>query len=198
MRALYLAGTGMILVFMGQIVWRGMVDSAITPVVSAGTHPVSADPPPATTGAGWFQTIKPYCNTLEVETRMEATPPPAVSDGPGWAAACYALAGKIDAARTLIGELPTGERARAAGIVFQVGHPVADAGDDESAGPIMELVLEFWPENYMARYHAGISAYELGQLPRAEAHLTRFLEDYHQNDGWRRNAEAVLTRLDAS
>jgi thioredoxin-like negative regulator of GroEL len=113
-------------------------------------------------------------------------------------AACYALAGKIDAARALISELPAGDRGRAAGIVFQVGHPVADAGDDESAGPMMELVLEFWPQNYMARYHAGMSAYILGQPGRAAAHLARFLEDYHQNDGWTRNAQTVLSRLEAS
>jgi len=187
----------MILVFVGAAAWRGTIDPSPTSIVSVGTHPVS-NPPPATTGAGWFQAMKPYCNTLEVETRMQASPPPAASGGPGWAAACYALAGKIDAARLVIEDLPAGERSRAAGIVFHVGHPVADAGDDESAGPMMELVLEFWPENYMARYHAGISAYELGYPVQARGHLTRFLEDYHQNDGWRRNAEVVLQRLDAS
>jgi thioredoxin-like negative regulator of GroEL len=113
-------------------------------------------------------------------------------------AACYALAGKTDAAHTLISELPAGDRVGAAGIVFQVGHPVADAGDDKSAGPMMELVLEFWPQNYMARYHAGMSAYILGQHDRAAEHLARFLEDYQQNDGWTRNAKTVLQRLAAS
>jgi len=196
-RALYTAGTACILAFLGTIAWQSMVATAPT-VVSIQTHTPAAGPQPATTGASWFHDAKPYCNSVEVETRLQAVPPPAVADGPGWMAACYALAGKIDAARALISELPAGDRERAAGIVFQVGHPVADAGDDESAGPMMELVLEFWPQNYMARYHAGMSAYILGQHGRAAEHLARFLEDYHQNDGWTRNAQTVLSRLEAS
>ena len=197
MRALYTAGTACILAFLSTIAWQSMVDPAPV-VVSVGTHATPSSPQPATSGRSWFQATKPYCNSLEVETRLQSAPPPAVADGPGWMAACYALAGKTDAARVLISELPAGERGRAAGIVFQVGHPVADAGDDESAGPMMELVLEFWPQNYMARYHAGMSAYILGQHNRAADHLAQFLEDYHQNDGWTRNAKTVLSRLEAS
>ena len=197
MRALYTAGTACILAFLGTIAWQSMVSTAPT-VVSVRTHTRPIGPQPATSGASWFQAAKPYCNSLEVETRLQSVPPPAVEGAAGWMAACYALAGKIDAARTLISELPASDQGRAAGIVFQVGHPVADAGDDESAGPIMELVLEFWPQNYMARYHAGMSAYILGQHGRAAEHLARFLEDYHQNDGWTRNAQTVLSRLEAS
>ena len=44
----------------------------------------------------------------------------------------------------------SGERSQAAGIVFAIGHPVADAGDDQSAGPIMRLVVSYQPGNYMA------------------------------------------------
>ena len=58
-------------------------------------------------------------------------------------------------------ELPEELRWHAAGVVFNVGHPVADAGDDLAAGPIMELVVEFWPNHYMALYHAGAARYEL-------------------------------------
>ena len=197
MRALYTAGSACILAFLGTIAWQSTVATAPT-VVSVGTHATPVSPQPATSGRSWFQATKPYCNSLEVETRLQSAPPPEVADGPGWMAACYALAGKIEAARALIIELPAGDRARAAGSVFQVGHPVADAGDDQSAGPIMELVLEFWPQNYMARYHAGMSAYILGQHARAAEHLARFLEDYHQNDGWTRNAKTVLSRLERS
>ena len=197
MRALYTAGMACIVAFLSTIAWQTMVYTPPTPV-SIQTHATPVSPQPATSGRSWFQATKPYCNSLEVETRLRSSPPPAVVDGPGWAAACYALAGKIDDARALIIELPTSDRGRAAGIVFQVGHPVADAGDDESAGPMMELVLEFWPQNYMARSHAGMSAYILGRHARAAEHLARFLEDYHQNDGWTRNAQAVLSRLEAS
>jgi thioredoxin-like negative regulator of GroEL len=196
-RALYTAGTACIVAFLSTIAWQSMAYRLSQPV-SIQTHTTPVSPQPATSGRSWFQATKPYCNSVEVETRLQSAPPPEVSDGTGWMAACYALAGKIDAARVLIHELPSGDRGRAAGIVFQVGHPVADAGDDESAGPMMELVLEFWPQNYMARYHAGMSAYILGQHARAADHLARFLEDYHQNDGWTRNARTVLSRLEAS
>ena len=197
MRALYTAGTACILAFLATIAWQSMVARPPT-IVSVGTHAGPGSPQPATSGRAWFQATKPYCNSLEVETRLQSVPPPAVADGPGWMAACYSLAGKTDAARALINELPADQRGQAAGIVFNVGHPVADAGDDQSAGPMMELVLEFWPQNYMARYHAGMSAYILGQPAKAAEHLARFLEDYHQNDGWTRNAKTVLQRLEAS
>ena len=146
-------------------------------------------------GAEWFAAMKPYCNAVEVEIQQQRHPAPQGLAGAGFGAACYALAGKIDSARATIDRLPAGERPRAAGIVFEVGHPVADAGDDRSAGPIMELVLEYWPNNYMALYHAGMSEYSLGQPELSRTHLRSFLELYHENDGWRRNALEVLGRL---
>ena len=170
-------------------------------VTRATPAPTSAPSPVAPAGepsgpAGWFQSMKPYCNSVEVETMMRQTPAPAGMQGAGYGAACYALAGRIDQARSLITALPSGERGQASAILFDVGHPVADAGDDRSAGPIMELVLEFWPENYMALYHAGMSEYVLGQPDLAATHLRRFLELYTSNDGWRSNAIEVLGRLD--
>ena len=72
---------------------------------------------------------------------------------------------------------------------------MADAGDDLSAGPIMELVVEFWPNHYMALYHAGMSRHALGQPDLARPHLESFLEHYEANDGWRRNAIRVLREI---
>ena len=40
----------------------------------------------------------------------------------------------------------------------------------------MELVVEFWPNHYMALYHAGAAAYERGEYERAEEYLLAFLE----------------------
>ena len=60
---------------------------------------------------------------------------------------------------------------------------MADAGDDESAGPIMRLVVEYQPENYMALYHAGMSEYILGHTDLARTHLQRFLAIYHPRTG---------------
>lgn len=172
---------------------------AVRPAVQpepAGGEPVA--PPQAYAGqAGeWFGTVKPFCNALEVVTRIRSFPPPSGQEGAAYAASCYALAGNIDSARAMIMALPASDRAYAANIVFNIGHPVADAGDDRSAGPIMELVLEFTPDNYMALYHAGISESVLGQSAQARVSLKRFLELYQENDGWRSNALTVLGRLE--
>ena len=198
MRTLYLLGTGFTLFCLGVIGYGRLQSPASVAIVSAPTQGHPGATQPATSAPAWFQAAKPFCNSLEVETRMQRVPPPATTDGAGWAAACYALAGKIETARARILELSANHRGKAAAIVFRVGHPVADAGDDESAGPMMELVLEFWPQNYMARYHAGISAYQLGDPVTAAKHLNQFLEIYHQNDGWRSNAQTVLARIEAS
>lgn len=153
--------------------------------------------PPSFEGSAgaWFARIKPFCNAVEVEVQQQRFPAPPRTDGAGYAAACYALAGKIDKARLTIDALSVEERFRAAGIVFAVGHPVADAGDDASAGPIMRLVVEYQPDNFMALYHAGVSEFMLGQLDYARVHLQRFLELYEPEDGWKSNARDVLSRM---
>jgi hypothetical protein len=146
----------------------------------------------------WFAQVKPFCNAVEVEVRQQQLPAPVGVEGTGFSAACYALAGKIERARAVIDSLGKGDRAQAAGIVFAVGHPVADAGDDQSAGPIMRLVVSYQPDNYMALYHAGMSEYILGQMDFARTHLRKFLDLYHEPDGYRNNAVEVLGRLDAT
>lgn len=146
-------------------------------------------------GAQWFAAVKPFCNAVEVGVRQQNTPPPATVDGAGYSAACYALAGKIDDAKKVIDGLPSGQRSQAAGIVFEIGHPVADAGDDKSAGPIMRLVVGYQPDNYMALYHAGMSEFILGEADFARTHLTQFMALYQSEDGWRANARDVLNRL---
>jgi len=154
---------------------------------------------PATAGGQtaeeWFRRARPYCNAVEVRVLQRQTAPPATTAGAGYHAACFALAGQIDDARRIIDGLTPNERYRAAGIVFDVGHPVADAGDDRSAAPIMELVIDYWPNHYMALYHAGMAEYMLGQRDLARKNLTAFLRLYHENDGWRANGITVLERL---
>ncbi len=80
-------------------------------------------------------------------------------------------------------------------MVFTVVHPVADAGDDEAAGPMMELVVEFWPNHYMALYHAGAARFETGDHGAAEGYLNRFLDNYEPNDGWRKSAISMLETI---
>ena len=88
---------------------------------------------PTSDAVQWFRRVKPYCNSVEVQTIQQQSPPPNTAAGAGYHAACYALAGRIDDARRVIDKLAPDDRYRAAGIVFDVGHPVADAGDDRSA-----------------------------------------------------------------
>ncbi len=160
---------------------------------------VAVAPPPSavatTSGAQWFAAMKPYCNQVEVDVRERFSPPPSTSEGAGYAAACFALAGKIERARQIIEGMVPSERGTAANVLFAVAHPVADAGDDRASGPMMELVLEYWPNNYMALYHAGMSEYALGQTGLAEKHLRVFLQMYTVADYFHENAEKALTAM---
>ena len=149
---------------------------------------------PAGSAAGWFERIRPRCNAVEVAVALRSTPAPAGDEGASYTAGCYALAGKMERARQTIDALSAGVRPRAAGIVFDIVHPVADAGDDQSAGPMMRLVLEYTPDNFQALYHAGMSEYGVGEHAQARDHLDRFLELYRADDGWTRNARDVLGR----
>ena len=152
---------------------------------------------PAATGAkGWFQRVKSGCNQLEVGGLMARSPPPAGADGAGYGAGCFALAGRYPEARKLIGALATPyDRSVAAWRVFDIAHPVADQGEDSAAGPMMELVLEYWPDNFQALYHAGIAEYASGDTVRAKARLEDFLGRYHEKDNFTATAQLVLDRI---
>jgi tetratricopeptide (TPR) repeat protein len=150
---------------------------------------------PTSDAIQWFRRVKPYCNSVEVQTVQQQSPPPNTVAGAGYRAACYALAGRVDDARRVIDRVSPDDRYKAVGIVFDVGHPVADAGDDRSAGPIMELVVDYWPNHYMALYHAGMAEYMLGQRDLARHNLEEFQKYYHEHDGWTQNAVEVLRRL---
>lgn len=179
-----------------SLVGPGMARSFPEPAGTTLPTTLGTAPPRPLPGAqGWFQSIKPYCNTVEAEVALRNSPAPDGSQGIAYTAACLALAGRVDAARQAILSLPDSDRYHAAGIVFDVAHPIADAGDDRSAGPIMGLVVEFWPNHYMALYHAGMASYGLGSTELARKYLEDFLELYDQKDGWRSNAEDVLRRL---
>jgi hypothetical protein len=192
-RAYYLAGWGWVAISVA-LIFRAT--RPVAPV--AGPEPVIAGPQlfDGSDASLWFAQTKPFCNDLEVELHVQADPPPGGWEGAGYGAACYAIAGRLASARDLIIALPESDRANAAGILFGVGHPIADAGDDRSAGPIMRLVVEFQPWNYMALYHAGMSYYALGESDLARSQLQEFLKLYDIEDGWRSNANEVLRRLE--
>jgi hypothetical protein len=191
MRSLYLLGIAYLAVGLYAL-WRG-------PAPAPAFHPAGGEAAfgePGSDGATWFTRVKPSCNALEVETVQRQYPFPRSLEGIGYGAACWALAGRITDARELIVTLQPNDRWRAAGVVFEIGHPIADMGDDRSAGPIMELVVEFWPNNYMALYHAGAARYALGDLAAAEPHLREFLVLYRQDDGWTASARGMLAEIE--
>ena len=171
-----------------------VIDDLLFTVTLTVEDPLSADP---TDAASWFRSMKAYCNPVEVDTRLTWSPAPRSADGTSYEAACFALAGRMDSARERILQLPEDQRWSAAGVVFNVGHPVADAGDDLAGGPIMELVVEFWPNHYMALYHAGAARYALGNHGAAHKYLVSFLEYYDANDGWRQNALSMIADIEA-
>ncbi len=151
--------------------------------------------PPTNDAEEWFRQVKPLCNSVEVASTLLRSPPPSGVPGTGYQAACLALAGKIDDARSLIEAIDADGQRVAASILFEVGHPVADAGDDRSAGPIMELVVHYLPDHYMALYHAGMAQYVLGEREDAKRNLESFLRIYVEKDGWRSNALGALDKL---
>jgi hypothetical protein len=151
--------------------------------------------PGGATGSGWFVRVRSMCNPVEVDVGMRGTPPPGDFQGRAYQAACYALAGRIDQARGAIVSLPSEQRAGAADILLSIADPVADAGDDRAAGPMMRLVLEFSSDSYIALYHAGMSEYALGERDAARRHLQRFLQVYGAEDGWRGRAKEVLGEM---
>jgi tetratricopeptide (TPR) repeat protein len=167
---------------------------------SAGVEPTAA-PLGSFGGEGadaraWFRSVRQHCNPVEVETQLRRQPAPPTAEGGMHEAACYALAGRTDRARQVIEALEPELRYQAAGVVFEAGHPAADAGDDVAAGPLMELVVEYWPNHYMALYHAGAARFESGSYAAAARYLERFLVEYAVEDGWRSSAISMLERME--
>jgi hypothetical protein len=173
------------------------IDREPDPVVVQPTVVPVLVQPATTDAAAWLLGMRQFCNPVDVESRMRASPAPTTAEGAMHEAACYALAGRIDDARARIMRVPEDQRFRAAGVVFEAGHPAADAGDDVAAGPLMELVVEFWPNHYMALYHAGAARYEVGDFGAAETYLERFLVEYATEDGWRSSARGMLDAIEA-
>ena len=116
-------------VYVAACSWLIIAHARVRSRATSGGSSVYAAP--TTDAVQWFRRVKPYCNSVEVQTVQQQSPPPNTAAGAGYHAACYALAGRIDDARRVIDQLSPDDRFKAAGIVFDVGHPVADAGDDQ-------------------------------------------------------------------
>ena len=76
---------------------------------------------PPTDGRAWFRSMKQYCNPVEAGVMVARRPPPEGAEGAGYAAACFALAGKMkEADATLAGIASSRDRGVGAQILFQV------------------------------------------------------------------------------
>ncbi len=158
---------------------------------------VPMPPLPAPSPPGWFERVRPHCNAIEAEITLKRDPAPAAPESQADAAACYALAGKIALAKKTLDALPEGARVSAAHQVFGIVHPIADQGDDAATGPIMRLILDYTPDNFMALYHAGVAEYQSGDIASARPHLVRFLELYRVDDGWGQSGRRILAAIDS-
>lgn len=146
-----------------------------------------APAPSASVGTGWYAKSAARCNPLEVDVLLrDATASPAER------ATCLAVAGRITQARAILDAMTAADRDETVAAIFDLAHPIADAGDDMSAGPIMGLVVEYLPANYMAVFHAGMAEFALGHDAVARKHLEHFLQMYGRHDIWRKRAETAL------
>lgn len=149
-----------------------------------------SDPAHAAGPGTWWSRAGSQCTPLGVQL--------AIRD-PAWSeverTTCLAIAGKIDDARTRLAAMSAEQRSAALQQIFAIAHPIADAGDDRSAGPIMGLIAEQWPENYMAVFHAGMAEFALGNDDAARIQLDRFLTMYGREDVWRGRAQKALTDI---
>jgi tetratricopeptide (TPR) repeat protein len=150
------------------------------------------EPPPATPDA-WFERVHLRCTPAEVRLTTDLLPPPEGVEGTGYESACFALAGKIPDARALLLGLPEGDRIRGATQVYDVARALADQGRHDAAGPLMELVLEFWPNHYLALYEAATARYRSGDIIGARSFLERFLEVHRNQDDLEVEAQRMLS-----
>jgi len=140
----------------------------------------------------WWSRAGSQCTPLGVQL--------AIRD-PAWTeverTTCLAIAGKVDDARRRLATMSDDQRGEALQQIFAIAHPIADAGDDRSAGPIMTLVADLWPENYMAVFHAGMAEFAVGNDLAARTQLDRFLTIYRSEDVWRGRAQKALADIAA-
>lgn len=147
---------------------------------------------PETDPGAWFAAIRPHCTPADVTLATDLNRPPEGVEGLGYKAACFAIARNLPKARAILLGLPEGDRIRGASLVYDVAQRLAADGKHDTAGPLMELVLEFWPNHYLALYEAGKARYASGDLVGAQEYLSRFLAVYVGDDDLVANAHRMM------
>lgn len=143
-------------------------------------------------GPEWLASMGETCTPQGLAWHEGWDASPETSEGAVYRAVCLALAADVEGARAELLSLSPEERRPAADVLFSIGHPRADAGDEIAAGPLMQVVAEFAPDNYMALFHAGAALHESGDVAASRPYLERFLQEYAQEDGWRIDAVRML------
>lgn len=173
---------GLLVIGMGPKV-HGMLQRKEKPVVMAvAERPNPVLPRPPATPREWYDRIRPDCTPANVRLSVDLHRPPEGTEGVGYEAACFAVASDVPKARALILGLPENDRLQAASVVFDVAQAMVGQGQETAAGPLMELVVEFWPNHYVALYEAGVTRYAEGDYTHARIYLNRFLAVYAQRD----------------
>jgi hypothetical protein len=149
--------------------------------VRRSVSPAPLEEPPATP-SDWFDAIRAKCTPAMVRLAVDLSRPPEGTISTGYEAACFAIAADMSKARALILGLPEGTRLEAASVVFNVAQAMVERGQEMAAGPLMELVVEFWPNHYVALFEAGVTRYAEGDYTHARIYLQRFLDVYVQDD----------------
>lgn len=152
------------------------------PVVVVAHRAEPVRPKPPTTPRTWFTGMLPNCRSDRVQLAVDLNHPPDGVEGIGYESACFAVAGHTAKARALVYGLPKEDRLQAATAIYNVAQEMVERGQETQAGPLMELVVEFWPNHYMALYEAGVTRYSQGDYTHARIYLSRFLELYVQHD----------------
>lgn len=147
---------------------------------------------PETDPGTWFEKIRPHCTPAEATLFTDLNPPPEGVEGTGYKAACLALAQSVPRARALLLALPAEVRLQGASMVFDVAQGLSTQGRYDRAGPLMELVLEFWPNHYQALYAAGTARFMSGDPAGAQLFLGRFREVYLGDDSLVHSAKLML------
>ncbi len=142
----------------------------------------------------WLATIRPSCTRGEVMLATDLNPAPTTGEGPALEAACFAIAGDIAKARSLVLAMEPGQRPEAAGVILDVALESYPADSDPAVAPVMDLVLEFWPNHPLALYHAGAVRYRSGDARAAAPYLERFLIGAGPADSLAREARRMLDR----
>jgi len=145
----------------------------------------------------WFESIQVGCRrTAGDEWLRSILRGPPTDYGEMYEAACLALAGRIDQARSRLEAFSEARRSVAVNVLLSTATPIHRAEDYQSSVPVMELVLEFQPYNTYVKYQVGLGHMRLGNQEAGGALLREVLAQ-NLPRAWREHATELLEELDA-